>query len=186
MSCYRRRTSPAGRDFHCRGTQGSTQRSRELQVQWGKVQKGARWSDHPGGSVSGATPKCLVDHGKSQLSMDDDWGYPHLWKPSFRRSVFSMTPWHVSMNRHRSWRWPSTKLVTRATRRWCPLEQSNIRYSMTGTDATSFIGVPPTFSTQAKKIAGPKRSRSAAVVSQRWFGGLKWGMGPSKHPRFNR
>ena len=25
--------------------------------------------------------RCALFHGKSENKMDDDWGYPHLWKP---------------------------------------------------------------------------------------------------------
>ena len=41
-------------------------------------------TDAFGGVLDWGYPK--VDgsvHGKSHLEMDDDWGYPHLWKPQF-------------------------------------------------------------------------------------------------------
>ena len=36
-----------------------------------------------GGSINGDTQKLIVYKGKSQSTMDDDWGYPHLWKAPY-------------------------------------------------------------------------------------------------------
>ena len=36
-----------------------------------------------GGSINGDTQKLMVYKGKSQSIMDDDWGYPHLWKAPY-------------------------------------------------------------------------------------------------------
>ena len=41
------------------------------------------------GSIHGDTKKLMVYKGKYQSTMDDDWGYPHLWKPPYDYICYS-------------------------------------------------------------------------------------------------
>ena len=34
-----------------------------------------------GGSTNSGTPQWMVFVRENAIKMDDDWGYPHLWKP---------------------------------------------------------------------------------------------------------
>ena len=42
-------------------------------------------------SINGGTPKeRIVYKGKSHLEMDDEWGYPYLWKPPYATHVWKI------------------------------------------------------------------------------------------------
>ena len=41
-------------------------------------------------SINGGTPIWMENHGKSPLSMDDDWGYPYFRKPPYGKMTWKI------------------------------------------------------------------------------------------------
>ena len=113
-------------------------------------------------SINGGTPKWMVWKEKSDLEMDDDWGYPHFRKPLYG----TMMCMGVYILKFLIWLPPRIDLVTKQAlqRDICLGLHGFICF---GATCISHINM-------LQKLTASQQSEFSAGEDPRSFGGLKW------------